>query len=152
MTDGDLTIRPYQPADRQAVLDLWYDVGLGNPPNRPEIDLDMILESGQGTLVVGELDGHLVATTVMADDGHRGWIYYVAVAVSLQGRGIGIRMVRYAEVWLAERGVAKVLLMIRDTNIAVRAFYERLGYAVEPVSTLGRWLHDVTPANRISDR
>ena len=147
---GHLTIRPYRPDDRAAVLALWGDAGLQGPPNQPDTDLGNITRGGDATLFVGEMRGavagggeaaaRVVATIVAAQDGHRGWIYYVAVQPSLQGRRIGTRMVRHAEAHLAARGVPKMLLLIRHPNTAVRSFYERLGYAAEPCLTMGRWL------------
>ena len=146
----DLTIRPYRPEDRAAVLALWCEAGLQGPPNQPDIDLGNITRTSGATLFVGEMRGsnsgersadvRLAATTVAAEDGHRGWIYYVAVQPSLQGQRIGTCMVRHAEAHLAARGVPKMLLLIRHPNTAVRSFYERLGYAAEPCVTMGRWL------------
>jgi ribosomal protein S18 acetylase RimI-like enzyme len=139
--DGaNLIIRPCRPEDRAAVLALWRAAGLDRPPNQPEVDLANITGGDRGTLFVGELAGQVAATTVAAEDGHRGWIYYVAVRPSLQARGIGTRMVRHAEAYLAARGVPKMLLLIRHHNTAVQAFYQRLGYATEPCLTMGRWL------------
>jgi hypothetical protein len=51
-------------------------------------------------------------------------------------------MVRYAEDWLAGQGIDKVELMIRPENDAVRAFYERVGYEVEPRLVMSRRLQD----------
>jgi len=137
---ADFTIRTYRSRDREAVLALWREAGLDRPPNQPEVDLASITGGDRATLFVGELGGRVAATTVAAEDGHRGWIYYVAVRPSLQARGIGTRMVRHAEAHLAARGVPKMLLLIRHHNTAVQAFYQRLGYATEPCLTMGRWL------------
>lgn len=34
----------------------------------------------------------------------------------------------------------KVNLLIRDTNTQVQAFYERIGYDVEPRTAMARWI------------
>ena len=39
-------------------------------------------------------------------------------------------------------GVRKVNLLIRETNSDVRAFYERIGYSVEPRTSMARWIVD----------
>ncbi len=49
-------------------------------------------------------------------------------------------MVAHAKTWLASLGVPKVNLMFRETNQDVRAFYERLGYAVERRTVMSPWL------------
>ena len=42
----------------------------------------------------------------------------------------------------AGHGVRKAKLIVRDTNAAVQASYQRLGYDVEPRIQMARWLVD----------
>ncbi len=87
------------------------------------------------------LDGARVVSTVMVGhDGHRGWVYYLAVDPHERGQDLGRRMMRAAEEWLGTRGAVKVQLMVRATNTEVLAFYERVGYSAEDVTVLSRWL------------
>jgi ribosomal protein S18 acetylase RimI-like enzyme len=82
-----------------------------------------------------------VAGTIMAGyDGHRGWLYSLAVAPEHRRRGIGSALVRHAEQELRKRGCLKINLQILEANAAVAAFYEALGYAVEPRVSLGKRL------------
>ena len=74
------------------------------------------------------------------DDGHRGWLYYLAVAPELQRTGLGRQMVAAAEDWLRARGVIKVMLMIRPTNLKVRGFYDAIGYGQQDRMIMARWL------------
>jgi ribosomal protein S18 acetylase RimI-like enzyme len=55
-------------------------------------------------------------------------------------------MVRAAEDWLKARGVVKVMLMIRPSNLEVRGFYEALGYEDQDRILMARWL-DGQPMN-----
>src|SRR3546814_3961254 len=73
-------------------------------------------------------------------DGHRGWLYAVAVDPDRQHRGIGTRLVRQAEDWLDRQGILKIALMVRETNRKVLGFYAALGYAVTPRAVMARWL------------
>jgi ribosomal protein S18 acetylase RimI-like enzyme len=73
-------------------------------------------------------------------DGHRGWIYYLAVDPDLQRRGLGGAMMVAAENWLGVRGAPKLQLMVREGNTVALAFYERLGLERQSVVTLGRKL------------
>jgi ribosomal protein S18 acetylase RimI-like enzyme len=73
-------------------------------------------------------------------DGHRGWVYYLAVAPSHQRQGIGRMLMVAAEDWLRAEGAPKIQLMVRDDNTDARGFYAALGYAVQPVITMGKRL------------
>lgn len=77
---------------------------------------------------------------MVGHDGHRGWIYYMAVRAQERGRGHGQRLLQACEQWVAARGVPKVQLMVRDGNDVIVSFYERLGYERSAVTVLGRRL------------
>ena len=53
-------------------------------------------------------------------DGHRGWVYYLAVAPDRRGQGTGSALMAAAEGWLRERGLPKIQLMVRGDNISDR--------------------------------
>lgn len=75
-------------------------------------------------------------------DGHRGWIYYLAVAPDCRRRGLGRALMAAAESWLRALGAPKLQLMVREGNDEALAFYEALGINRQPVITLGRFLID----------
>jgi ribosomal protein S18 acetylase RimI-like enzyme len=137
-----MQIRPYQPEDQAQVIVLWQACGLTRPWNDPATDIDFCVNSPTASLLVGceSPQGAIVASAMVGHDGHRGWVYYMAVHPSQQGSGLGARLMKEAEAWLTERGVPKLQLMVRDSNAQARGFYERLGYKTEPVVTLSRWL------------
>ncbi len=82
---------------------------------------------------------------MLGSDGHRGWLYYLAVDPGLRRRGLGRALVRRAEAWLGETGVGKVMLMLRPENDQVAAFYASLGYAVEERVLMAHWLGGEAP-------
>lgn len=61
-------------------------------------------------------------------DGHRGWVYYVAFDPKARGQGVGRRIMDEAEHWLANQGIWKVQLLVRSGNQQAKGFYEALGY------------------------
>ncbi|GEK46952.1 hypothetical protein HPA02_12350 [Bisbaumannia pacifica] len=73
-------------------------------------------------------------------DGHRGWVYYLAVAPGHRGAGHGRRLMAEVETRLAARGYAKLNLQVRAGNAEVLAFYRALGYVQDEVVSLGRRL------------
>ncbi len=91
-------------------------------------------------IFVGEQDGRIIASVCVGHDGHRGYPYYVAVDPAAQKGGLGRRMMRHAEAWLARLGVPKMNLMVREGNERVNAFYRAIGYEETPRTVFGRWL------------
>lgn len=127
-----MNIRPFDERDRSAVIALWQACDLTRPWNDPDTDISFCMSKPESTILVGERDGRIVASVMTGHDGHRGWLYYLAVDPSAQKGGLGRRMVTAAEDWLRQRGVPKVMLMVRPENDKVRAFYDALGYTEEP--------------------
>ncbi|KMO39738.1 acetyltransferase [Methylobacterium variabile] len=122
------TIREIRDADVPAVIALWHAAGVARPWNDPATDIAFARRGPHGTVLVAEIAGQVVASVMAGEDGHRGWLYYVAVAPAQQGTGLGRVMVEAAEAWLAARGVWKVQLLVRRENEAVLGFYDHLGY------------------------
>jgi ribosomal protein S18 acetylase RimI-like enzyme len=73
-------------------------------------------------------------------DGHRGWVYYLAVDPGRRRRGLGRSLMAAAEDWLMVRGAPKLQLMVRSDNEAAMGFYQRLGLERQEVIVLGRRL------------
>lgn len=119
---------------------LWQSVEITRPWNDPASDARKALENQSSTIFAGRHERRLVATAMVGFDGHRGWLYYVAVHPELQGQGFGQQIIGAASRWLAERGVPKVQLMVRTENNGVIRFYERLGYEAQDVVVLGKRL------------
>ncbi|MGO4165463.1 GNAT family acetyltransferase [Novosphingobium sp. YAF33] len=134
-----MEIRPYRDEDFSGVKALWEEAFPHDPPaNRAEIAIPAKL-AVQGELLFVACDSEFVAGTVMAGyDGHRGWLYSVAVRGDSRRSGLGTRLVRHAEQALLAMDCAKINLQVRSTNAAVVAFYEALGYAVEDRISLGK--------------
>ena len=61
-------------------------------------------------------------------DGHRGYIYYLAVHAELQKKGIGSFILSIIEKKLHKLGCPKINLFVRNTNIKVKAFYKKNNY------------------------
>ena len=74
--------------------------------------------------------------------GHRGWIYYLAVAPDRQRSGLGRALMAAAEAWLRQRGAPKLQLMVREGNAEALAFYAALGLEPQPVVTMGKFLKE----------
>ncbi len=143
MPDAPLDVRPFQPADEAAVIALWARCDLIRPWNDPQKDIQRKLRVQPELFLVGLRDQTIVATVMAGYEGHRGWINYLAVAPDLQRQGLGQLILAAAEQRLQALGCAKINLMVRSSNAAAVAFYQRLGYQRDDVICLGKRLeHD----------
>ncbi|MDO5512791.1 GNAT family acetyltransferase [Corynebacterium sp.] len=118
------------------VVALWEAAHLTRPWNDPIADARKALETETSTVLIGTDGEEIVASAMVGFDGHRGWVYYVAVAPDRQGLHLGAEIMHAAEEWLRDRGVGKLQLMIREENHAVRSFYRALGYQTEQVTVM----------------
>lgn len=127
-------------SDASAAAALWESVGLTRPWNDPVADFVRAIQGATSSVLGLRQDNELVGTVMVGSDGHRGWVYYLAVSPALQGSGLGTQLMTSAEAWLRERGTEKIQLMVRHTNEKVLAFYEHLNYEDAEVSVLAKWI------------
>jgi ribosomal protein S18 acetylase RimI-like enzyme len=140
-----LVIRRFQPTDTDAVVDLWQQCGLTRPWNDPYQDIELKMAFQPELFFVGTLDGRVIASVMAGYEGHRGWIQYLGVSPDHQRQGIGSRIMVAAEHALRELGCVKINLQVRETNRAVIAFYEKLGFSDDHVLSMGKRLAGQTP-------
>jgi ribosomal protein S18 acetylase RimI-like enzyme len=133
-------IRAFEVADTDAVVALWHACDLTRPWNDPHRDIARKVAVDDGLFLVRVVDGAVVGTVMAGYDGHRGWINYLAVAPDRRAEGHGHALMSEAEARLAALGCPKVNLQVRDTNVDVLAFYERLGYVVDAAVSMGKRL------------
>lgn len=120
---------------------LWHQVGLTRPWNDPEADLRRAVAGPASTVLAAEdASGALLGTAMVGHDGHRGWVYYLAVAQAAQRRGVGRALMAACEQWVTDRQIPKLQLMVRSTNPDALGFYAALGYTPGEVVVLGRTL------------
>lgn len=135
-----MRIRPIADEDVEEVVALWGACGLTRPWNAPNDDIALARKTPQCEIFVGIENDTIVASVLCGSDGHRGWIYYLAVIPDRQKYGLGREIMAYGEAWLRDLGIPKIELMIRPENDAVRQFYERIGYVVEDRIVMSRWV------------
>jgi ribosomal protein S18 acetylase RimI-like enzyme len=134
----DITDLPVDRADEAVAL--WHETGLTRPWNDPHADLIRAVGAPCSTVLAAVDDGVLTGTAMVGHDGHRGWVYYLAVRAERRRAGLGRDLMNASERWLMQRNVPKINLMVRTANVAVVAFYESLGYEDGEVLVLGKFL------------
>jgi ribosomal protein S18 acetylase RimI-like enzyme len=140
-----LAIAPIADADLAAVVALWQACGLTRPWNDPQADIAMARRGPNSAVLVGRDGAAIVATAMVGHDGHRGWVYYVAVDPGRRGKGHGRAIMDAAENWLRQAGIAKLQLMVRRENLKAGAFYQSIGYAESQTIVFAKWLDGREP-------
>lgn len=136
-----MNIRAYETADRLATIALWTLVfGDSNDHNSPERSLDRKLEAGNELLFASIENSEVVGAVMGGYDGHRGWVYSLAVHPEHRRKGIATNLIQSLERQLEKLGCPKINLQVRSTNQEVLAFYESLGYATEERISMGKRL------------
>ena len=124
----------------QAVL-LWEKTGLTRPWNDAHADASLALATSTSTILGVVAGERLRGTAIVGFDGHRGWLYYLAVDPDFQGAGWGEKLVKAAEEWLRSHDAVKLQLMVRTDNDSVVNFYSALGFEPADVLVLGKRLY-----------
>lgn len=135
-----MDIRPFTPSDVGAIITLWKKCGLVVPQNDPWRDIMRKMQVDPELLLLGEVDGQIIATVMAGYEGHRGWINYAAVHPDHRKQGHGRRMMEAAEQALIKLNCPKINLQVRSSNQATVAFYRALGYEADDVISLGKRL------------
>ena len=133
-----MKIRAYKDTDKDAVISLWNECGLVTSRNDPARDIELKMRVDPDLFLVGVIETELVTTVMAGYEGHRGWINYLAVALSQRSNGYGREIMLYAERLLQAKGCPKVNLQVRTSNKAVIEFYNTLGYSDDDVVSLGK--------------
>ena len=136
-----MNIRPYQDNDEADVIALWREVFPDSPSwNVPATDIRRKRAVQRELFFVAIIDDRLAGTAMAGYDGHRGWVYYVAVSPVHRRKGIGRALMGRVEEDLLRLGCPKLNLQVRASNTDVVEFYEALGYAVEERVSMGKRL------------
>jgi ribosomal protein S18 acetylase RimI-like enzyme len=127
------------PGDQPAVVALWTDVfGYPTPHNDPAKVIHDKSSVQPELFFVATLNEQVVGTVIGGYDGHRGWIYSLAVNPHYRRCGIGSALMQHVEAALIASGCPKINLQVLNTNLQVVSFYEKLGYRVEERVSMGK--------------
>ncbi|UCE36718.1 MAG: GNAT family acetyltransferase [Thermoplasmata archaeon] len=128
---------------REQVIELWDSVfAPKDARNRPQLSIDKKLSVMDDLFFIAR-DGDQVIGTVMAGyDGHRGWIYSMAVIPERRNLNVGTTLLKHAENELKKLGCVKINLQIYKDNDSVKNFYLKNGYSIEERISMGKEIKD----------
>ena len=150
-----MDIRNFREQDRESVIKLWHVCDLTRPWNDPNKDIDRKLAFQADLFFVGTINSNrpralnesqqqvrstLIATAMAGYDGHRGSVFYLAIAPEHQNLGYGKQLMNHIENALLDLECPKLNIVVRNTNIKVKQFYDSLSYQEDPVISIGKRL------------
>jgi ribosomal protein S18 acetylase RimI-like enzyme len=139
---AELEIRAYRDADEPGLLALWARV-FPDPAPRNDPLLDARRRAAlpdRALFLVALADDRVIGSAMGGYDGHRGWVYRLAVEPERRRQGIAAALMRRLEAELDARGCPKLNLQVMGSNTGVLAFYRALGYREEDRVSMGKVL------------
>ncbi|MDO7574151.1 MAG: GNAT family acetyltransferase [Oceanospirillaceae bacterium] len=135
-----MKIRQFCESDRSDLIKLWHAVFPDDPShNEPSkvIEAKLAIDN---LIFIAEHEGLIIGACMAGYDGHRGWLYAVAVCNEQRRSGVGSALVQHAIQALKVMGCIKVNLQIRATNTEVTTFYKSLGFVIEERLSMGTFI------------
>lgn len=136
-----MNIRLYHHSDQEEVVRIWKTVfNYDSPHNDPLAAIKRKEKQKDNLFFVAEEDQKIIGTIMAGYDGHRGWIYSLAVAPESREKGIGTKLLRRAEEELMKLDCPKINLQVLPSNEGVTDFYKKNGYLIEERISMGKKL------------
>ena len=135
-----MKIRQFCESDRSDLIKLWHAVFPDDPSHNEPSEVIEAKLAIDNLIFVAEHEGLIIGACMAGYDGHRGWLYAVAVCNEQRRSGVGSALVQHAIQALKVMGCIKVNLQIRATNTEVTTFYKSLGFVIEERLSMGTFI------------
>jgi GNAT superfamily N-acetyltransferase len=115
----------------ESFTDRYYRDGMTGvrvPPLSRDVWRYAIEDAGEGALIWRDVEGQLVAFNMVHRSGAEGWMGPLCVRPSLQGGGLGRRIVGAGIAWLRRKGATVIGLETMPRTVDNIGFYSRLGF------------------------
>ena len=132
-----MDLRKFKNEDRAQVIELWRTVFPDDPPHNEPCKIISEKLKIDDLIFVAEHENQIIGACIAGYDGHRGWLYAVAVSPSNRRDGVGSQLVKHTLAQLKNLGCGKVNIQIRSTNTNFLSFYESLGFVIEDRLSMG---------------
>lgn len=147
-----IEVRPLTRSEVSEAIGLWRSCGLTRPWNDPAADAERALKGRFSTIIGALASGHLIGTAMTGWDGHRGWVYYLAVEDNFRRWDLDRNLIRACEDWLGQYDPPKIQLMVGPENDEAAGFYKPIGYGEETLRVFPAALQCAPDAQRARGR
>src|SRR3954463_962174 len=122
---GDIITRAFSIDDYDAAVELWHRVeGVEVAEGDEREDIAQFISRNPGLSRVATNNDKLIGATLCGQDGHRGYIYHLAVEPGYRGTGLGRRLVEECLQGLRAAGLKRAIILVAADNETGRAFWE----------------------------
>jgi len=130
---SEITTRAFEIADYEAAVNLWSRVeGVEIAEGDSKEEIAGYLSQNPGLSRVAQNGGTIIGAALCGHDGHRGYIYHLAVAPEFQGCGVGRKLVAECLNGLRKLGLKRALILVAADNPQGQAFWARCGWEDVP--------------------
>lgn len=121
-------IRPYTTNDYISVRRNMEEGGLYYPEIDAEQKLNEKITRNPESILVAELNGAVIGSVFIVEDGWAPFFFRLAVAKDYRGKGVGSRLLEEVECVLAEKGHQKVYCLVNDNDTELKTYYTKRGF------------------------
>ncbi len=125
--DSSFILREFAEEDFSSLSELWTETGIGNPARGDSLESVRRTLARGGRLLVLASEDRIVGSAWISDDGRRLYLHHMAVRPTLQGRGLGRRLMEAAVAVARERGM-QMKLEVSEANAVAIALYRKYGF------------------------
>ena len=128
---GQWKLEELTSGDYEAAMRLWNASPGVNANETPE-EFARILTRNPQMSFCARLEGRLIGAVFCGHDGHRGFLYHLAVEPAFRSQGIARQLVDRCLARLAEEGIKRCSIHVFDDNDDGTAFWRRTGWRERP--------------------
>jgi N-acetylglutamate synthase-like GNAT family acetyltransferase len=137
---GPVSVRQAEARDRPGLLRLAAEQ-VADDATLSATRTEAVLDAG--VVFVAEAEHHLAGYVALEERADTLVLHQLVVCQADDHRGVGNRLLDWAEGYGVSRGLRRVTIEVEDDNLPARSFYARRGYQADDA---GRVLRELTHA------
>ena len=126
-----MEIRKYQPSDKLQLIRLWKDIFSNKDKHNDPSEIIHNKLKIDALIFVAIENKEIIGACIVGYDGHRGWLYALAVYPKFRRNRVASQLVVKAKQTLGSLGCSKFNLQIRSNDESLVKFYTSLGFTSE---------------------
>ncbi|MEA1878690.1 MAG: GNAT family N-acetyltransferase [Bacteroidota bacterium] len=127
MAENNYHVRDFCTKDLPDLEFLWKETGMGEVERGDNLEVIERTIEGGGRLLVLIVDGKLVGSSWMTQDGRRMYLHHFSILPDFQGLGLSHMLMNTSLAWMREVGL-QIKLEVHESNKIARDLYVKYGF------------------------